>query len=128
MQFQKGIEMFNIYCDNAAQKHLTKSARKVIQTYLMNCHKWGNPSAIHSQGKSANREIESSRDTIANCINADRRGIFFTSGPGRKGRADLTSSPPSSHLTVAVSPECPASPDGSSPAAARANRCSGHIA
>ena len=80
MQFQKGIEMFNIYCDNAAQKHLTKSARKVIQTYLMNCHKWGNPSAIHSQGKSANREIESSRDTIANCINADRRGIFFTSG------------------------------------------------
>ena len=27
--------------------------------------------------------------------------------PGRKGRADLTSSPPSSHLTVAVSPECP---------------------
>ena len=33
-------------------------------------------------------------------------------GPGRKGRADLTSSPPSSHLTVAVSAECPASPDG----------------
>ena len=33
-------------------------------------------------------------------------------GPGRKGRADLTSSPPSSHLTVAVSPECPALPDG----------------
>ena len=32
--------------------------------------------------------------------------------PGRKGRADLTSSPPSSHLTVAVSPECPALPDG----------------
>ncbi len=33
-------------------------------------------------------------------------------GPGRKGRADLTSSPPSSHLTAAVSAECPASPDG----------------
>ena len=32
--------------------------------------------------------------------------------PGRKGRADLTSSPPSSHLTVAVSAECPALPDG----------------
>ena len=32
--------------------------------------------------------------------------------PGRKGRADLTSSPPSSHLAVAVSAECPASPDG----------------
>ena len=32
--------------------------------------------------------------------------------PGRKGRADLTSSPPSSHLAAAVSPECPASPDG----------------
>ena len=32
--------------------------------------------------------------------------------PGRKGRADLTSSPPSSHLTVAVSEECPALPDG----------------
>ena len=32
--------------------------------------------------------------------------------PGRKGRADLTSSPPSSHLTMAVSTECPALPDG----------------
>ena len=32
--------------------------------------------------------------------------------PGRKGRADLTSSPPSSHLTAAVSAECPANTDG----------------
>ena len=32
--------------------------------------------------------------------------------PGRKGRADLTSSPPSSHLAVAVPPECPPSRDG----------------
>ena len=32
--------------------------------------------------------------------------------PGRKGRADLTSSPPSPHLTMAVSTECPALPDG----------------
>ena len=32
--------------------------------------------------------------------------------PGRKGRADLTSSPPSSHLAMAVPPECPALPDG----------------
>ena len=32
--------------------------------------------------------------------------------PGRKGRADLTSSPPSSHLTEAVSIEPPARPDG----------------
>ena len=32
--------------------------------------------------------------------------------PGRKGRADLTSSPPSSHLAMAVPAECPASPDG----------------
>ena len=33
-------------------------------------------------------------------------------GPGRKGRADLTSSPPSSHLAMAVPPESPALPDG----------------
>ena len=32
--------------------------------------------------------------------------------PGRKGRADLTSSPPSSHLAMAVPTECPALPDG----------------
>ena len=32
--------------------------------------------------------------------------------PGRKGRADLTSSPPSSHLAMAVPPESPALPDG----------------
>ena len=35
--------------------------------------------------------------------------------PGRKGRADLTSSPPSSHLTMAVRPESPAPPDGNWP-------------
>ena len=35
--------------------------------------------------------------------------------PGRKGRADLTSSPPSSHLAMAVRAECPASPDGNYP-------------
>ena len=33
-------------------------------------------------------------------------------GPGRKGRADLTSSPPSSRLAAAVPTECPALPDG----------------
>ena len=33
-------------------------------------------------------------------------------GPGRKGRADLTSSPPSSRLAAAVSAECPALPAG----------------
>ena len=33
-------------------------------------------------------------------------------GPGRKGRADLTSSPPSSRLAAAVPLESPASPDG----------------
>ena len=32
--------------------------------------------------------------------------------PGRKGRADLTSSPPSSHLAMAVPPECPPLRDG----------------
>ena len=32
--------------------------------------------------------------------------------PGYKGHDDLTSSPPSSHLTEAVSAECPALPDG----------------
>ena len=32
--------------------------------------------------------------------------------PGRKGRADLTSSPPSSQLALAVPPECPAYTDG----------------
>ncbi len=40
------------------------------------------------------------------------RPLQHVCSPGRKGRADLTSSPPSSHLTVAVSPECPALPDG----------------
>src|SRR5574344_2544031 len=38
--------------------------------------------------------------------------LYHVCSPGRKGRADLTSSPPSSHLAVAVSPECPALPDG----------------
>src|SRR5574344_515398 len=33
--------------------------------------------------------------------------LYHVCRPGRKGRADLTSSPPSSHLAVAVRPESP---------------------
>src|SRR5574344_2636827 len=38
--------------------------------------------------------------------------LYHVCSPGRKGRADLTSSPPSSHLAVAVSIESPALPVG----------------
>ena len=38
---------------------------------------------------------------------ADARLLAHVCRPGRKGRADLTSSPPSSHLAVAVPPESP---------------------
>src|SRR6185437_1673324 len=40
------------------------------------------------------------------------RPMEHVCSPGHKGHADLTSSPPSSGLSPAVSPECPALPDG----------------
>lgn len=41
---------------------------------------YGNPSSIYSQGRKAKAIIENARSQIANAINCESKGIFFTSG------------------------------------------------
>ena len=73
--------MFNIYCDNAAEKRLTKTAMRTIYDFLERSKDIGNPSAIHIFGKNIRRDIETARTNIAKYIGANNsREIYFTSG------------------------------------------------
>ncbi|MFP4163161.1 MAG: aminotransferase class V-fold PLP-dependent enzyme [Chitinispirillaceae bacterium] len=41
---------------------------------------WGNPSSIHSAGRSAFAQLEKARERLASLINASADEIYFTSG------------------------------------------------
>ena len=67
-----------IYADNAATTKMSPTAldtmcRAMEETY-------GNPSSLHSVGQRAAELLQHSRETVARCLNAKPREIFFTSG------------------------------------------------
>lgn len=70
--------MDKIYLDNAATTPLSKEVADVI--YDANLNFIGNPSSIHSFGRSVRAKIEMARKNIAKVINADPSEIIFTSG------------------------------------------------
>ncbi len=41
---------------------------------------YGNPSSLHDVGAKAKNLLEQSREAIANCINAETQGVYFTGG------------------------------------------------
>lgn len=63
--------------DNAATTSLCEAAKKTIIEHLDD---FGNPSSNHELGRQARVLIESARERIAKCINADPSEIYFTSG------------------------------------------------
>lgn len=65
------------YLDNAATTPLCDAAKKTIIEHLDD---FGNPSSNHELGRQARVLIESARERIAKCINADPGEIYFTSG------------------------------------------------
>lgn len=67
-----------IYADNAAT---TKMSSGVIHT-MTKCMEsiYGNPSSLHSVGQRAAEELLKARIEIADCIGADFKEIYFTSG------------------------------------------------
>jgi len=68
----------NIYFDNAAT---TKLHTQVLDAMLPYFSKnFGNPSSVHSFGNKTRVAIETSREIIADFINADPSEIYFTSG------------------------------------------------
>ena len=69
--------MQKIYLDNAAATPLSKEVLSVMHESLQN--NIGNPSSIHSFGRSVRAKIEMARKNIANAIKAQSSEIIFTS-------------------------------------------------
>lgn len=69
--------MQKVYFDNAATTPLSEIVADVM--HEANTELFGNPSSIHSFGRSARAKIEIARKNIANSINADSNEIIFTS-------------------------------------------------
>lgn len=67
-----------VYLDNAATTQIDAPVIETM-TKVMFEH-YGNPSSIHSEGRSSRSLIEGARKIVANCINASIGEVFFTSG------------------------------------------------
>ena len=67
-----------VYADNAATTQMSKSVLESMMPLLTDIY--GNPSSLHSIGQIAKEHLEAARETVANCIGADPKEIYFTSG------------------------------------------------
>ena len=67
-----------IYLDNAATTKTSPAAQKA----MLECMEqfWGNPSSLHTPGQKAAEALAQARETVAACIGAAPREIYFTSG------------------------------------------------
>ena len=67
-----------VYADNAATTSVSKAALDAMLPYLTDFY--GNPSSLYAFGQKATEALQGARETIAKCINADPKEIYFTSG------------------------------------------------
>lgn len=67
-----------VYADNAATTQMSENVLKAMMPLLTDIY--GNPSSLHSVGQVAKEYLENARETVANCIGADPKEIYFTSG------------------------------------------------
>ena len=65
-----------VYVDNAATTAMSKTAVDAMLPYLQET--FGNPSSLHTTGQIAKEALEKARKTVADCINADIKEIYFT--------------------------------------------------
>ena len=65
-----------VYADNAGTTPVSKTALDAMLPWLTDG--FGNPSGVYSVGREAKRGLESARQTIAACLNAEAEEIFFT--------------------------------------------------
>lgn len=70
--------MKTVYVDNAATTAMSDRAIAAMTPYLKEIY--GNPSSLHTAGQVAKEALENARASIAACLNADPREIYFTSG------------------------------------------------
>jgi cysteine desulfurase len=70
--------MEQIYLDNAATSCMRKEALDAMMPYFL--EEYANPSSIHGMSRTPRAAIQMARGQIAECLNADPKEIFFTSG------------------------------------------------
>ncbi|MBQ7953948.1 MAG: cysteine desulfurase NifS [Clostridia bacterium] len=95
-----------IYVDNAATTMLEPKVLEKMMPYLTEFY--GNASSIYRFGQEAKEVVSESRETIAKCLNADVKEIYFTSGGTEadnwaiKGVADALSKKGNHIITSAI--------------------------
>lgn len=67
-----------VYADNAATTSVSKTAIDAMLPYLT--ENYGNPSSLYAFGQKAKEGLDWARETVAACIGASPREIYFTSG------------------------------------------------
>ena len=91
-----------VYADNAATTQMSDSVLKAMMPLLTDIY--GNPSSLHSVGQIAKEHLEAARETVAECIGADPKEIYFTSGGSEadnwaiKGTAELMAKKGKKHI------------------------------
>ena len=71
------LERF-VYADNSATTAVSQSVMEAMLPYYR--EHYGNPSSLYSVGRDAKKAVETAREDIARCFNAEPGEIFFTSG------------------------------------------------
>ena len=67
-----------VYADNAATTCVSRAALDAMFPYLL--EDYGNPSSLYAFGQKAQEALQRARETVAGCIGAAPREIYFTSG------------------------------------------------
>ena len=78
-----------IYADHAATTKMSRAAVQAMMPYIESFY--GNPSCIHTEGVRAAQALMDSRRTMAACLGADFREIYFTSGGSEADNQALVS-------------------------------------
>lgn len=73
-----GEQLMRIYADNAATTKLDIDAFEAMKPFLLDCY--ANASQPYIFSRKAKRAVNDARTTIAECINAEPKQIYFTSG------------------------------------------------
>ena len=90
----------SIYLDNAATTRLDPDVLDAMLPLMT--EQFGNPSSIHSHGRSVRTAIEKARKTVASLLNTSPAEIFFTSGGTEADNTAIRSSIETYGITHAI--------------------------
>ncbi|QJW89593.1 cysteine desulfurase [Spirosoma taeanense] len=89
-----------VYLDNAATTRLDPEVLEAMLPLMT--EQYGNPSSIHSHGRTVRTAIERARKTVASLLNTSPAEIFFTSGGTEADNTAIRSSIETYGLTHAI--------------------------